>query len=148
MKIFFHVLYTWLLANVILPITTLLIDMLSLSGDMDFDNLLTELVMFTFFVLILSLPSLFLSVFFIKPIVSSRYSDFEKLFLWYVTAFSITVLNILLPLVLITGGLHFLFEDFTFFMIPALVSVFLSITFRYKYFLKLNKIYKHESNLV
>ena len=147
-KVFLHVLYTWLFANCILPVILLIGDQMRFSGNILLDDLASGYLVLILPLLLVSLPSLALIFFFIKPIIVSHYSDFEKLFLWYITAICIAALNVILPIVVLTGGLFFLLEDLSFLIVPVLVSVFISITIRYKYFLKLTKIYKNENNLV
>jgi hypothetical protein len=148
MKVFTHVLFTWLLANAILPVIWFLIDIINFPGDLNPDNFSPEAVAFMLSIFLISLPSFLVSLLLIKPIISSRYSGFEKLFLWCITTFCIATLNIILPIVIITGGLFFLYDELGFLIIPVLASVFISITIRYKYFIKLTKTYHHENTLV
>jgi hypothetical protein len=136
MKIFLHVLYTWLLANVIHPFVFVIAEMI-MYGNNDIDPFIFFLI---FFISILfSIPALLIVWLGSIEILKTNYSGLEKLFLWYLLAITVTFVDFVLIISCIFRE-NLSFNDLGI-VLPALVATFLSISIRYKYFLQLNNIF-------
>ncbi|MEI9946249.1 MAG: hypothetical protein WDN26_18760 [Chitinophagaceae bacterium] len=141
MKIFLHVLYTWLLANALLPVIWNVSAIITTRHGFKFFYFDQYILIILFSLLLVSLPSFLVILIFIKPIISLRFSNLEKLFLWSFATICIAGINVILPLLLVAGGFLITEELMELFVLPVLGAVFLSVIIRYKYFYNLNEIF-------
>jgi hypothetical protein len=127
MRRFKHVLNTWLLAHVFHP----------LIFTIGFYIITDEEIREVFFIIwigamVISLPSLLFTTLLFDAIVRMQCSKWEKIFVWGIFAGAcITVNVIMIPVVFF--NVFFFYEYFQL-VLPALLSVFLSILIRHKQF--------------
>lgn len=137
MKTFLHVLYTWLLANILHPFVWIIAERImygNSSGDFSTPIFLIFWVSFLF-----SIPAIFIAWAGSIAILNANYSGIEKLFLWYLAAISATAIDFKM-VVYVFFGENLAINNFKI-VLPALIATFLSISIRYKYFLQLNNIF-------
>lgn len=130
MKILAHVFNTWLLANFLHPICWIAMDIFQ-REELD----LLFYLMFFLYSLFASLAALLISWFILTLIISSRYTIYEKIFLWYFSGIVFTFLGI--ELLSILSSKEFISLKELFYITPVVVPVILSITIRYRFFVRL-----------
>ena len=148
MKKFLHVLNTWLVSILILLLGYFIYDQFTYNTG-DFDEWFNdpELFLVLFYAMIITVPSFFISWVFLSIIQKTCYSNYEKLFLWFMAVIIATVLNILIVALIFYDELPPV--DIFFFFWPAYVAAVISILIRLKQFFSLiNKATSHETNMV
>ena len=135
MKVFKHVFYSWAVAITI-----------TLTGIFAYDLVISfsyqagyifhfQLIALAIGAFVVATPSLFISVLFFQYIYSTYYTVYEKFLLWYVAALVSVILNILfIPLIFAPDMIGI---DLILFPWPACAGLVLSLSFRYKYFIRL-----------
>ena len=146
MRIFLHVLFTWVLSNILNPVLLLIYFFIEEDG-FDTGNE-ANLFLMSFYIMILAIPSLLMAWPALFLIMNSKYEGFEKMLLWILACITSIILNI-------SGVMFLIFGEFVMEMLwlslPASISLIIITLIRVNSFLALNiqsKTIQHENNLV
>jgi hypothetical protein len=137
MKVFNHVLNTWILAQVLHPVIFFTYFSVFLNDPVYPGALISLLVG----AVILSAPSLFISYLLLRTITGKSIPITLSCFIWIFISFLSIILNIGLFVFLLKGNL---FDIPLHFVIPAFIAALFSISIRLPLFLKLISETKHQ----
>jgi len=147
MRTFNHVLYTWLLANIIFLGILFWMQILAPYSKIEVDTIVVQCVGVFMFLVLVSLPSFLISMALFNIIIITKNSGVVKLLLWYLATTLTAIFNIGIPIVIMIGDAVFIFSKvFMKLSLFAASAVIPAITIRYKYFLNINNIYKQQVN--
>ena len=135
MKLFCHVLYSWLLAIAVMLFGLFIYGLMTMPY-IPSDFFSPELLVIPFSAMLVALPSLLLSLLFLRFIQITQYTVLERFFLWCLAALIAVLLNIVFVALLFAP--EEINPDTFLSFWPAYAAVILSLSFRYKYFLLLN----------
>jgi hypothetical protein len=147
MKIFLHVLNTWVLSILIAVLMLFVYEQFEFSPANS--NLRVDPLFFLaiFYVMVAGMPSFFISWAFLAIIQKTSYTSYEKLFLWLLAAILSIALNVLILWLALIGEIASIENFFIFW--PAYAGVAVTIIVRLKqFFSMINKTTYHETNMV
>lgn len=147
MKLFIHVFNTWIISLLMGCLILLFYINLSVNSASSAEWFSLSFIPTFMFILVLALPSLFISMWFLSLIRKTAYSVYEQFFLWYLAAIAAITVNVIIPVLIFLGGISSI-NDFYIFW-PAYTAVVLTITIRLKQFFSFtNKTTEYENDLV
>lgn len=133
---FLHILFTWLLANLLHPLLLALVMYLG-DGDSLFLNgagIITGLIQFSFYSMLISLPCLFLGWGLLYVIVSLKDSILVKFIAWMITTALLIIFEFMAIVFLVDEPVEI---GLLIVVVPAIVSTWIAIGIRHKQFTNL-----------